>query len=294
LEPRVGRVAYINCEPVYYGIECGAVPASCRIVDGTPAALNRMLRGGDLDVSVISAIEYARHPDRYLILPDLAIGSDGPVESVLFLSRVRAADLDDQPVLLNKDALTSIFLIKLLLGKWVGVRPRYLHAEITVTDPLPDAIAGVLLIGDPALRARGRLPYTLDLGEGWKALTGLPFVFAVWAVRRDFYQRHPAETRRLHAALLQSKRYSLARLDEICETVYRRVGLTKEACAVYLKERLSFDLTPRHLDGLRRFLAILEAEGALTGAPPLEFLEDGAGGPGRGRGSGAPGPRRSG
>ena len=103
MEPRIGRVKYINCEPIYYGIEQGAIPAVCRIVDWTPAELNLMLREGHLDISVISAIEYARHPDRYLILPDLAIASDGPVESVLFLSRVRPAELDGKVVLLNKD-----------------------------------------------------------------------------------------------------------------------------------------------------------------------------------------------
>src|SRR3990172_3907842 len=77
MEPRVGRVKYINCEPIYYGIEQGAIPAVCRIVDGTPAELNLMLREGHLDISVISAIEYARRPDRYLILPDLGRASHG-------------------------------------------------------------------------------------------------------------------------------------------------------------------------------------------------------------------------
>ena len=273
MEPRVGRVAYINCEPVYYGIEQGAIPAACRIVDGTPAELNLMLREGRLDISVISAIEYARHPDRYLILPDLAIASDGPVESVLFLSRVRPAELSGKAVLLNKDSLTSIFLVKILLKRRFGVSPRYLHAEAQSASSLPNHIAGMLMIGDPALRARGQLPYTLDLGQGWKELTGLPFVFAIWAVRRDFYLDHPEETRRLHHALLRSKGYSIARLDEICDAVHLRVGLSPEACATYLKERLSFDLTPRHLEGMRHFFTMLQAEGELSPAPQLEFIE---------------------
>lgn len=273
MEPTLGRVAYINCEPVYYGIEQGAIPAACRIVDGTPTRLNRMLRTGELDVSVISAIEYARHPDRYLILPGLAIGSDGPVDSVLFLSRVEPCNLDGRPVLLNRHSLTSIFLVKLLLAKAFGVRPRFLHTEAETTDALPAGVAGVLLIGDPALRARGHLPFTLDLGQGWKELTGLPFVFAVWAVRRDFYRDHRQETHRLHRALLCSKRYSLARLDEICDAVYQRVGLNRDACLAYLKERLSFDLTPRHLEGLRHFFTLLEAERELVPAPPVEFID---------------------
>ncbi len=273
MEPRVGRVRYINCEPVYYGIERGAIPATCRIVDGTPAELNRMLRMGELDLSVISAIEYALHPDLYLLLPELAIGSDGPIESVLFLSRMRPSDLDGKPILLSKDSLTSILLVKILLRRGFGVTPRYLHADAPATGPVPEDIAGILVIGDPALRARGLLPYTLDLGQAWKELTRLPFVFAVWAVRRDFYRDRRAETHRLHAALLHSKRYSLARLDEISESVYHRVGLSPQACSTYLKERLSFELSPRHLEGLRHFLSMLEADGELAHAPSLEFIE---------------------
>ena len=273
MEPRVGRVGYINCEPVYYGIARGAVPAACRIVDGTPTELNRMLSDGDLDISVISAIEYARHPDRYLILPDLAIACDGAVESVLFLSRVKPSELDGKLVLLNRDSLTSIFLVRLLLARGFGVMPLYRHSEIDSIDSLAEDVAGVLMIGDPALRARGALPYTLDLGQGWKDLTGLPFVFAVWAVRRAYYQEHREETLQLHRALLRSKRYSLSRLDEICEAVYGRVGLSRQACSIYLKERLSFDLTLRHLEGLRRFLAMLEAEGELAASPRPEFIE---------------------
>lgn len=273
MEPRVGRVKYINCEPIYYGIEQRAIPAACRIVDGTPAELNLMLREGRLDISVISAIEYARHPDRYLILPNLAIASDGPVESVLFLSRVHPAELNGRVVLLNKDSLTSIFLVKILLKRRFGVSPQYLHAEAQSISSLPEHIAGILMIGDPALRAKGQLPHAFDLGQGWKELTGLPFVFAVWAVRRDFYLEHREATRRLHHALLCSKGYSIARLDEICDAVHLRVGLGREACSTYLKERLSFDLTPRHLEGMRHFFTMLEAEGDLSPMPQLEFIE---------------------
>lgn len=273
MELSLGKVAYINCEPVYYGIERGAVPAECRIVDGTPAELNGLLRSGDLDLSVISAIEYARYADRYLILPDLAIGSDGPAESVLLLSRVKPSDLDGRPVHLTTDSLTSVYLVKLLLARAFGVSPLFVPAKAETTDSLPKDVAGVLLIGDPALRARGQLPFTLDLGQGWKALTGLPFVFAVWAVRRDVYRDHRDAIHRLHRALLSSKRYSLARLDEICETVCRRVGLDRDSCGTYLKERLSFDLTPRHLEGLRLFFTLLEAEGQLAFTPSLEFID---------------------
>ncbi len=75
---RVGRIPYINCYPVYGAVDRGIVPLGAELVDGVPTALNQQMAAGQLDVSVISAVEYARDATRYLLLPDLAISSDGP------------------------------------------------------------------------------------------------------------------------------------------------------------------------------------------------------------------------
>lgn len=271
---RVGRVRYLNCEPVYYAIEQGIVKASCEIVDGTPTELNELLREGKLDLSVISALEYAQRPDLYLLLPDLAIACDGPVESVLFLSRVPFQALTGKKVLLTTTSLTSRSLIRLLLDKRYGVTPTFLegisHPHLKLS---PDTV-GVLLIGDEALKAKASkaFPYILDLGACWKELTDLPFVFAVWAVRREFYAAHPEETHHLHRALLASKAWSLDNLERIAKEVHTRVGLTEQACLDYLRKRLSFDLSPRHLEGLRRFLLMLEAAGELKIPKAFSFI----------------------
>ena len=79
---KLGRVRYINCEPVYYALEHGQVSADCDITDGTPADLNARLRAGDLDVSVVSAMEPALRPEAYRLLPDLAIACDGDVTEI--------------------------------------------------------------------------------------------------------------------------------------------------------------------------------------------------------------------
>jgi chorismate dehydratase len=86
---RVGRIPYINCYPVYGGIDRGIVALDAELVDGIPSALNRRMAQGALDISVISAVEYARDTARYLLLPDLAISCDGPVRSVMLFSRCR-------------------------------------------------------------------------------------------------------------------------------------------------------------------------------------------------------------
>lgn len=286
IRPRVGRVRYINCEPIYYAIERGVVQTNFQIVDGTPTRLNELLREGALDVSVISALEYVKHPELYLLLPELAIACDGAVESVLFLSRVPPEALHGRKALLTRKSLTARSLIRLLFERLYRVRPLFVEedlSDLSACDAQADGLAlpkdtfGALLIGDEALRARAKrlLPHVLDLGSSWKELTGMPFVFAVWAVRRDFYLTHQEEAHALHRALLASKAWSQDHVEAIALEVHRRVGLDLEACSVYLRDRLSFDLTPRHLEGLSVFLKMLEEKGELQAPEAFQFIEAG-------------------
>lgn len=261
---RLGRVRYINCEPVYYGLEQGAVPAECDILDGTPAELNGLLRSGELDVSVISAMEAALRPEAYRLLPDLAIACDGPVDSVLLLCERPVEELGGLPVSLTRHSLTSVYLVKLLLEKAYHIRPHFVadHEEA----------AARLVIGDEALRLGPCCPHPLDLGKAWHTLTGLPFVFAVWAVRAEVWASRQDEVRRLHRALLLSKAYSRSHPEAVLALAAARVGLPPEACRRYLRERLCFDLGPRHLMGLQTFLHMLVDAGALPEAPSLSFI----------------------
>ena len=97
---RVGRIGYINCYPVYGAIDRGIVTLPGEFVTGTPSELNNLLAAGELDVSVVSAVEYARNAKDYHLLPDLAISCDGPVRSVSVFSRRDIADLDGATVFL--------------------------------------------------------------------------------------------------------------------------------------------------------------------------------------------------
>lgn len=271
--PRVGKVRYINSEPVYYGIEEGAIEATCDLVEGTPAELNRLLERGDLDISVISSVAYAQAPQKYRLLPGLAISCDGAVGSVQCLSRVPLKDLDGVKVLVTQESLTSVYLLRLLLERSYGVRPLYQRGD--VPEVLPAEVAAGLLIGDPALKAghARRYPHQLDLGQGWKELTGLPFVFALWAVREAFYEVDPEGARRLHRALLASKAYSLGRAETLSAVLHTRVGISEEACLNYFRKQLSFDLTPKHLEGFEQFLEMSELSALVPLPVPWRFLE---------------------
>jgi chorismate dehydratase len=270
---RLGRIPYINCYPVYGAIDRGLVPVPAEPVTGTPAELNDLLVAGELDVSVISAVEYARHARDLVLLPDLAISCDGPVRSVLLFSRRPVWELQDQTVLLSASSRTSVALLELLCREVWRIRPRFAQARAEASDleglaHLPHE--AVLVIGDPALllAAEHRYPFQVDLGEEWKRWTGLPFVFAVWAARRA---GDAAADGRVHGALLASRDWGLAHLDELAGAASAATGASLEACRTYLGG-LDYALSYKHLAGLSDFFRRLAAQGLVPDGS-LQFLQ---------------------
>jgi len=272
---RIGRIGYINCAPVYGAIDCGvvALPQGAELITGTPAELNDLLVAGELDVSVISAIEYARHAKELLLLPELAISCDGPVRSVALFSRRPVTDLGNHTVLLSASSRTSVALLELLCRDVWKIKPKFAEARAEAQDL--DALAAlpheaVLVIGDAALSLAARRTYAhrYDLGEEWKRWTGLPFVFAVWAARRV---ASPAAVRRGHQTLLASRAWGLAHLDDLAADASRATGVAVAACREYLGG-LDYALTYKHLAGLTDFFRRLAAHGIVPDGS-LQFLQ---------------------
>src|SRR3954447_4555861 len=131
---RVGRIPYINCYPVYGAVDRGAVHLDATLVDGVPTALNRQMAEGMLDVSVVSAVEYARDAKRYLLLPDLAISCDGPVRSVLLFSKRPATELTGRSVIVSRSSMTSVALLELLFENVWRAKPRFVAGDAEVRD----------------------------------------------------------------------------------------------------------------------------------------------------------------
>lgn len=271
-EFKVGRIAYVNCYPIYRGIDRGVVAAPGTMVTGTPAELNDLLAAGQLQVSVVSAVEYARNAAFYHLLPDLAVSCDGPVRSVLLFSRRPVEELDGTTVLVSASSRTSVYLFQLLCAEVWRIRPRLATARAEVQDleslgALPHE--AVLVIGDPALvlGARRAYPLRYDLGLEWKRWTGLPFVFAVWAARRD---ANPTAVKLAHQALLESRKWGLDHLDLLAEDAARATGIELAVCREYLSG-LDYGLGYRHLEGLTSFLRRLAARGMVRDGA-LAFL----------------------
>ena len=277
---RVGRIPYINCYPVYGALDRGAVRLDATLVDGVPTELNRRMAAGTLDVSVVSAVEYARDATRYVLLPDLAISCDGPVRSVLLFSKQPAEELNGCRVLVSRSSMTSVALLELLFEHVWNARPQFVPANAELTD-----VEGFgneehdarLVIGDAALllgsrlRAHRRVPagyqYAYDLGEEWKRWTGLPFVFAVWVAQRT---TPVADALAVHATLIESRNWGLQHLDTLAGQASGATGVDRMACLEYLSG-LDYGLSYQHLAGLTEFFRRLVLAGRVPNGS-LAFL----------------------
>ncbi|HYZ01460.1 MAG TPA: menaquinone biosynthesis protein, partial [Candidatus Binatia bacterium] len=272
---KVGRIGYINCYPVYGAIDRGVVrlPPPAELVTGTPAELNDLLVAGELDLSVISAVEFARNTDALRLLPGVGITSDGPVKSVMLFSRRPLGQLDGRTVLLSAASRTATALLDLLSRDVWQIRPRFAQARTEAVDL--DGLAAlpheaVLVIGDAALllAARHAYPHRYDLGEEWKRWTGLPFVFAVWAARRS---ADAVAAARVHESLLASRDWGLTHRDVLAAAAARSCGVPRATCLEYFAG-LDYAFTDRHLAGLWTFFRKLAAHG-LAPAASLRYLE---------------------
>jgi len=271
---RIGRIPYINCYPVYGAIDRGVVRLEADLVDGVPTDLNRRMANGELDISVVSAVEYARDSQRYLLLPDLAISCDGPVRSVMLFSTRPATELTGRNVIVSRSSMTSVALLELLFENVWHARPRFVPGDAEVGDVTTaedESVDARLVIGDAALvlssRRRDRYPFIYDLGQTWKEWTGQPFVFAVWVAQRS---THVKQALVAHAGLIASRDWGLAHLQELADQAHRATGVARETCREYLSG-LDYGLSYPHLAGLTEFYRRLVERGRIPNGT-LTFL----------------------
>ncbi len=207
---RVGAVNYLNTKPLIYELE--SLAPNIELALEVPSRLADQLSEGKLDVALIPVIEYFR-AGPYTVVPNIAIASRGPVLSVTLFSRVPWTGI--RRVALDEGSRTSAALVQILLRHRYGVDaevvPLPLDAPADGRPSEMDADA-VLLIGDRAMRAC--LPgfaHAFDLGQEWHDWTGLPFVYAVWAVREG------ADLGGVARALVEAKRRGCSSIGQIAQ-----------------------------------------------------------------------------
>lgn len=252
---RLGHIEYSNCFPVHARLVDLGAPGWLTLLPGVPSRLNAALAAGEIDVAPSSSIEYARHADRYRILPDFVIGSDGPVQSILVESDRPLDDLDGAEIAVPTASATSVVLLRILLEIRLGIRPRYRwFDQATEVDPLAAGAAAALRIGDVALRREfpsGR--QATDLGALWNDWTGLPFAFAVW--QASVGVEADSALRRLHGLLLESRDYFFARAGDLACRHAATFGLPPARLEAYWRS-LRYELDGRMRAGLLRYYAL--------------------------------------
>jgi len=257
----IGVIDYLNVEPLYFRLQERLADRPVRFRRGVPTELNRALAAGEIDLAPISAIAAARLADQVAILPDLAIATLGAVKTVLLFSWMAdPRELDDCRIALSDESATSVELVKVLARHFWRISPRYTTAPQDL-DAMLRRSSAALLIGDDALvesahrraiRGRGQ-PYAFDLGDEWLKWTGLPFVFALWAVRREALDE--LDELDILPALYASKAEGLDHIPEIARAYAPRLGLDVGVLTKYLFD-LRYDLTPADRAGLLTYFTL--------------------------------------
>jgi len=265
---RCGRIKYTNDLPIYAAFDVGAIQYPGTLHADTPARLNAMLLCGELDLGPVSAFTWAANSRELVLLPDLCIGARDAVVSVVLVSKTTPAMLGAQTIFVSEESASGRNLLRIILERRYGIHPRYVNES----QPLERALRGdpTLLIGDSAIDATERFsPSTVyDLGTLWHEWTGRQTVFAVWAARRDVYERDPAGVGACMHALTDSYTWSRSHMDTIASLAQHAIARPAGFYESYYG-KLNFMLHAAAQSGLAMFCRELVAIGAIPSMPLL-------------------------
>jgi len=268
---RVGCVGYLNAKPLIDGLEGPADPA---VRLGVPSTLLTELEAGDVDIALCPVIDYYKSQVPLVVVPVGCIASDGPAMTVKLFSKVTIADITQ--VHADRDSHTSVALLSVLLNEMHSTHPKIVpfdaRAKTSVAehDAQPQAM---LLIGDKAIHhapSVDHYPHQMDLGEAWKELTGLPFVFAVWMAKRD------AALGGLPGVLENLRERNAQRIDLIAHRHAESHGWLAQAAQQYLGQVINYRVKPGHLEAIERFAGYARGLGLIDHAEPIELWQPGA------------------
>ncbi len=209
---RIGKTPYLNALPFYQGFQ-SENGYTVEFVEGAPSRLNELIRAGELDLSLVSSLEYSKAPDQYLVLPGLSVSAREHSESVGLIWDKKMEALKGREIFFSRDSLSSVALLDILLKERFEIH----DTTLTPADGLTDGIQPILLIGDQALKAREKLNGSAkfhDLGTLWWEWMKKPFCFALWVVRRDFFAENREAVNELAQALRNRVKENLSKIEE--------------------------------------------------------------------------------
>jgi chorismate dehydratase len=256
---RVGIVNFLNSRPLAWGFLKGHHADLFAASFHPPAMVAHLLAQGGLDIGLVPSVEVQRIPDLE-VLPDLCISATHEVRSVILVSTKPI--LQVRRIALDVNSRTSVALTRILCAERWGIEPELVDHRPEVERMLAVADAA-LVIGDPALQVDRERWRVIDLAAEWKALTGLPFVFAVWAVRSR------VEVPDLAFYFKSSLRFGLQSIDTLVREAAAELGLDSATVRTYLTENLSFFLRDPQIEGLETFWRLAAKHGLIEEPRPL-------------------------
>ena len=264
---RIGKIKYLNCLPFYAGWEQEGAPA--QFESGTPVQINQMMRAGTIDAAPISSMEYLQHPQDYLLFPDLGIASREYVRSVTLFSKKKIEDLNGADIAVTEESLTSVHLLDLLL------RDKYkIQAMLDPMPSNPKAMLekhdAALLIGNDALFVQPRkFVYRYDLGNLWWEWQKLPFVFAIWAVRREAVKNNSVGD--FYHALKERFLYNSSHLPECIQKHCSMGEFDRQYPKIHgYLSGLQYEINEDCWRGFRKFAELLFLNSVLKTQPVFE------------------------
>lgn len=261
---RIGAVSFLNTKPLIYGIERNLLPHNFELTKDIPSALAVELNAGKLDVALIPSIAYAKNSPSLRIVPECGIIAHNEVNSIrLYFNR----NLNSiRSVAVDISSMTSVVLTKILLAEKFELKPEFTAARPDINKMLATADAA-LIIGDSALfKTESVSRNYLDLAEEWNDMTGLPFVFAIWAGRPGAISLDDTQ------AIISSKTLGQDNIDSVCREAAAEYKADFGLVKSYLTDNVQFDLGEEEIAGMRYFFELAYYHGALEYLPSLNFF----------------------
>lgn len=259
---KVSFIEYLNSVPLGWGFLHGPDKDAFDILFDVPSECARHLASGEADVGLIPVIEYQRIPN-LRILQNISISSKRDVKSVLFVSKVPLNQVTS--VAVDTSSRTSVALLKVLLYKFYGLHSIHFQEEFPDPDKMLKIHDAALIIGNPALKIERSKLYIHDLAQEWNHFTGLPFVFACWAVRAD------VQLKKQQQVFYRSRELGLQEVDSIARIYSKKLGVSKEEISTYILQNLDYSLDKANLRGLETFYAAAAELGLIQSHRPLDF-----------------------
>jgi chorismate dehydratase len=252
---RIASVSYLNAKPLLWGVESFD---DVRLQLDVPAKLLDRVRFNEADIALLPVIDYQRLDD-LVIVPSGGIGSDGPTLTVRIFSKTPIEQI--RTLACDTDSHTSVALAQIVLAERFRIQPELCAPVrgLEVTD-------ACLLIGDKVVCEEPTgFAHQLDLGEAWKQLTGLPFVFAVWMTRKGINLRD------LPARLSEARVEGLKHVDELVERFAIPRGWPGDVARRYLSVNLQYEIGERQLAAIRRFHQLAHRHGIIAQCRELQL-----------------------